>query len=323
MLEVFLKRYSWTANLVVLFAAAWLTAKTVNTAIGAAIRPTPQIDVASLPTSGAASLPVPSLDAEKLYPLFGIQPPQTPVAGEAAGPQAPPAPRTCRDIRAPPVSTSLHAQLVGAIVADDPRWSTAVVVDTSSRETHTYAIGESVLGSPLLSVERIRDDRDSTGRGFRVVAIVCNDGQKQYSDFDSGGPNVGVAAAPPPPFAAPAKPVTDPDGIRKLADNRYEVKKSVIDGTLSNLNNIATQARIVPSFKNGVANGFKLFSVQPDSFYTQIGVENGDVIQKINSQDVDDPGKFFQLYQGLKEERNISIDVVRNGQRQTFSYDIR
>jgi len=322
MLEVFLKRYSWTANLVVLFAAAWLTAKTVNTAIGAAIRPTPQIDVASLPTSGAASLPVPSLDAEKLYPLFGIQPPQTPVAGEAAGPQAPPAPRTCRDIRAPPVSTSLHAQLVGAIVADDPRWSTAVVVDTSSRETHTYAIGESVLGSPLLSVERIRDDRDSTGRGFRVVAIVCNDGQKQYIDFDSGGPNVGVAAAPPPPFAAPAKPVTDPDGIRKLADNRYEVKKSVIDGTLSNLNNIATQARIVPSFKNGVANGFKLFSVQPDSFYTQIGVENGDVIQKINGYEINSPDKALEVYQKLRDSQHITMDIERNGQTIRKEYNI-
>ena len=41
------------------------------------------------------------------------------------------------------------------------------------------------------------------------------------------------------------------------------------------MNQIATQARIVPSFKNGVANGFKLFSIQPGSLYSAIGVENG------------------------------------------------
>ena len=35
------------------------------------------------------------------------------------------------------------------------------------------------------------------------------------------------------------------------------------------------------------------------------------------------PGKFFQLYQGLKEERNISIDLMRGGQRQSLSYEIR
>jgi type II secretory pathway component PulC len=38
---------------------------------------------------------------------------------------------------------------------------------------------------------------------------------------------------------------------------------------------------------------------------------------------VDDPGKFFQLYQGLKDEKRISIDLLRNGQRQTLNYDIQ
>ena len=39
MLEVFLKKYGWVANLVLLAAAAWLLARTVNTAVGAAITP--------------------------------------------------------------------------------------------------------------------------------------------------------------------------------------------------------------------------------------------------------------------------------------------
>jgi len=324
MLEVFLKKYSWTANLVLLFAAAWLLAKTVNTALGAVIRPTPSIDVASLPASAPAAPLVAALDVEKLYPLFGLQPPAAPTPG---APEAPPPPRTCTDVRAPPVATSLRAQLVGAIVADEPRWSTAVVVDTSSRETRTYGIGETVLGSTLLSVERLRDERDATGRGFRVVAIVCHDGQKQYIDFETGGggPNVGVAAAPLPPFAA-APPRADdsipPDGIRKVADNRYEVKKSVIDGTLSNLNNVATQARIVPSFKNGVANGFKLFSIQPGSFYSAIGVENGDVIQKINGYEMNSPDKALEIYQKLHDAQHITMDIERNGQIVRKEYNI-
>jgi type II secretory pathway component PulC len=38
---------------------------------------------------------------------------------------------------------------------------------------------------------------------------------------------------------------------------------------------------------------------------------------------VDDPAKFFQMYQSLKEERSISIDLMRGGQRQTLNYEIR
>ena len=326
MLEVFLKKYSWTANLVVLFMAAWLLAKTVNTAVGAAIRPTPSIDVASLPSAGPGAPLVAALEVDKLYPLFGLQPPAAALAtaggpGGPGGPAAPAAARTCTDVRAPPVATSLRAQLVGAIVAEDPRWSTAVVVDTTSRETRTYGIGEKLLGSTLLSVERLRDERDATGRGFRVVAIVCNDGQKQFVDFGTGGqaPNVGVSPLPPPPGSPPGKPG---DGIRKLGENRYEVKKSVIDSTLSNLNNIATQARLVPSFKNGVANGFKLFSIQPGSFYSEIGVENGDVVEKINGYEINSPDKALEIYQKLRDSEHITMDIERNGQVIRKEYDV-
>ena len=51
MLDLFFRKYAWTANLALLFAAAWLSAKTVNTLVGALVRPRPQVDVSSLPTA--------------------------------------------------------------------------------------------------------------------------------------------------------------------------------------------------------------------------------------------------------------------------------
>ena len=113
-----------------------------------------------------------------------------------------------------------------------------------------------------------------------------------------------------------------PDGVKKIADNKYDVKKSVLDGTLSNLNSVATQARIVPSFKNGVANGFKVFSIQPNSFYTAIGVENGDVIQKINGYEINSPDKALEIYQKLREARHVTVDVERNGQVIRKEYNV-
>ena len=325
MLDVFLKKYGWVVNAILLAAAAWLLAKTVNTAVGSAIRPTPRVD----PNAGQApqaAQAFASLDVDKLYPLIGLKPPAVVAAGSA--PEAPPPPRTCSDLEAPPVPTSLRVQLVAGIVSDHPRWSTAVLMDQALRTTRTYGIDEEVQGAKLLSVERIRDDRDPSGRGFRVAAIVCHDGRKEFIDFDSGGgaspaPNVGVAAVPAPVVAA-AEPTAaiPPDGVRKTADNKYDVKKSVLDGTLSNLNSVATQARIVPSFKNGVANGFKVFSIQPNSFYTAIGVENGDVIQKINGYEINSPDKALEIYQKLREARHVTVDVERNGQVIRKEYNV-
>ncbi len=324
MLEVFLKKYGWVVNLVLLATAAWLLAKTVNTAVGAAIRPTPRVETGGGPV-GPQPPAFAGLDVDKLYPLIGQKPPPVPVAGSAA--EAPPPPRTCSDLQAAPVPTSLRAQLVAGIVHERPQWSTAVIVDKGNGQTHTYGVGDDVQGCRLLSVERIRDERDPTGRAFRVVAIVCHDGRKEYVDFDSGGggaphaavaPNVGVAPVPPP-AAAPA-PSTE--GIAKTSDNKYEVKKAVLDNTLSNLNSVATQARIVPSFKNGQANGFKVFSIQPNSFYSAIGVENGDVIQKINGYEINSPDKALEIYQKLREARHVTVDIERNGQVIRKEYNV-
>ncbi len=325
MLDLFLRKYAWTAKLLLLFAAAWLSAKIVNTAVGALIRPTPRIDLAALPAGAARAQLWAQLEADRLYPLIGQKPP-APAPTEEPGQTAPPPPRTCGDRMAPPVKSGLRALLVAGVIAEQPRWSIASITDLATRDTRVYGIGDSVLGAQLLSVERIRDDRDTTGQGFKVVAIVCNNGQKEFLDFEAAegvtlasGPNLGVFN-PTAPAPAPVPPAAE--GVKPLGDNRYEVQHRLIESTLSNLNSIATQARIVPSFKNGVANGFKLFSIQPGSLYAAIGVENGDVIQKINGYEINSPDKALEVYQKLRDSRHITIEIERNGQAVRKEYNV-
>jgi general secretion pathway protein C len=324
MLDLFFRKYAWTANLVLLFAAAWLSAKTVNTLVGALIRPRPEVDLAATaPPPPRPQLPV-NLDTDALYRLIGVAPPKAP---EAAGPAAPPTPRNCEDVRASPKKSDLRMQLVAGVIADRARFSLATINDLTTRETHVLGVGDEVGAVRLLGVERVRDDRDATGNGFRVVAIICNSGTKEYLDFEPGSgvaapemPNIGVAPVPPRP--GPPGPGGSMTGVRQLADNRYEIERNVLDNTLGDLNKIATQARIVPSFKNGAANGFKLFSIQPGSLYSSIGIENGDVVQRVNGYEINSPEKALELYQKLKESGHVTIQLERGGQMITKEYNI-
>jgi general secretion pathway protein C len=84
--------------------------------------------------------------------------------------------------------------------------------------------------------------------------------------------------------------------------------------TLSaNLNDIAMQARIVPAFRDGVAVGFKLFSIRPDSIYAAFGIQNGDVIRNINGLDLNSPEKALEIYSKLKETCRFDIGLERDG----------
>jgi len=112
-------------------------------------------------------------------------------------------------------------------------------------------------------------------------------------------------------------------GVRKLSEGKWAVDQREVASNTENMNQLLTQARALPYLENGKTAGFRISEIVPGSIYEKIGLQNGDVIQKINAQDVDDPGKFFQLYQGLKEEKNITIDLMRAGQRQTLNYEIR
>ena len=83
MLDLFFRKYAWTANLLILFAAAWFSARMVNTLLGALIRPRPQADLSALPAGARPAIPL-VFDEKKLYHLLGLDPP------------AAPSPRPCR-----------------------------------------------------------------------------------------------------------------------------------------------------------------------------------------------------------------------------------
>ena len=99
--------------------------------------------------------------------------------------------------------------------------------------------------------------------------------------------------------------------------------RTEIDRTLANLNDVAMQARIVPAFKDGQAQGFKLFSIRPDSIYSKIGVQNGDVIKRINGFELNSPEKALEVYSKLKEASRIEIELERNGSSVRKNYTIR
>jgi len=113
------------------------------------------------------------------------------------------------------------------------------------------------------------------------------------------------------------------DSVKRLSDGRFMVDQKEVLASTENMGQILTQARALPYQEQGKTVGFRISEITSGSIYEKIGLQNGDVIQRVNAQDVDDPAKFFQLYQGLRNERNITIDLIRGGQRQTLNYEIR
>lgn len=307
--EFLFKKHFWLVHLGFLFLVALLVARTGNAFVEAALTPLPTGTARAAPRLAPVEAVTP-LDNEKLAKLTGLTwPKPEPDVKEPTAPAV--------DHNAAPVKSSLRVKLLGTLLAGLPEWSLASIQDVVTLKSQTYLIGDKVQGAEVVEIERAR-------------VIVIHNGRREYIDGTAGDGQVAAFAAPPPVVAATSAANTAPPqggnlgaGIKATSENEYEVPKAEIDKTLSNLNDVAMQARIVPAFKDGVAQGFKLFSIRPDSIYSKIGIQNGDVIKRINGYDLNSPEKALEIYSKLKEATRIDIEVERNGASVRKTYNVR
>ncbi|WP_338279076.1 type II secretion system protein GspC [Corallococcus caeni] len=304
-MELFFRKYFWSVNLLFILLVALLAARTVNLFVESSISPAPASEAPArvAQRTHAADSGLATIDAERLSRLTGVKLPEPEVAVKE-----PPSPEF--DANAPPSKSGLRVKLLGTLVAANPDWSFASIQDMTTQRSQTYMIGNNLMGATIMEIERER-------------VIINNNGRREFIDGQPG--DGAVAAYTPPPTATPAAttPNSLGNGIKSTGENEYEVPKAEIDKTLSNLNDVAMQARIVPAFKDGQAVGFKLFSIRPDSIYSKIGVQNGDVIRRINGFDMNSPEKALEIYSKLKDSSRIEIEIERNGAPIRKSYNVR
>jgi general secretion pathway protein C len=181
--------------------------------------------------------------------------------------------------------------------------------------------GESFAGAVL---------EDATGQAFYRIHQKLSDGsvivkvmRDKISIKKPDGPVIDIQVVDDTKIVSVQKPGGPVTGVKKVSDGKYMVDQKEVQASTENMGQILTQARALPYLEQGKSVGFRISEIVPGSIYEKIGIVNGDVIQRVNSQDVDDPAKFFQVYQGLKNERNITVDLLRGGQRQTLNYEIR
>jgi len=106
-------------------------------------------------------------------------------------------------------------------------------------------------------------------------------------------------------------------------ENSITVDEKELNNALSNLPLLLQQARAVPYFKNGKSIGLRLFAIRPGSLYEKIGLQNGDILKKINSTDLSDISQAIKLFEKLKQEKNVTVVLERQREDKTLNYVIR
>jgi len=133
---------------------------------------------------------------------------------------------------------------------------------------------------------------------------------------------VRVAARPQPVRTAP-QPAGISIQVNKIGENAFSMDEDTVAQLTGNINQFMTQARIIPYFEGNQSAGYRLAAMRPGSAFEQLGFRAGDIIQRVNTVELTSPEKMYTIFQNLKDEKRVTVDVLRQGQKNTLTYEIR
>ncbi|HXJ37408.1 MAG TPA: hypothetical protein VMS22_25550 [Candidatus Eisenbacteria bacterium] len=166
---------------------------------------------------------------------------------------------------------------------------------------------------------------DTLGEG-RVASIAWD---HLVLATPGGETTIELAAAPraddgTTPDPAPREPAPLSAAlVRQTAANAFVVDRRELAGAADDMSGLMTQLRAVAEVEEGRPAGFRLFQIKDDSIFRRLGLQDGDVVQRVNGQAASDPATLLAFLQRLRTEPRVALDIRRGKERRTLVYDLR
>ncbi|VEN72554.1 conserved hypothetical protein [Candidatus Desulfarcum epimagneticum] len=200
--------------------------------------------------------------------------------------------------------TRLDLKLLGTIVGG-PENSAAVIAKSSRRKQRLYRIGDSVENAVIKMIlwERI---------------VLSVDGREEILEMEKKGAQKIAAAS-----AGTRKKRGRAKKQRPPIKRRITLRRSVIEKSLTDISGLMKDIRVRPHLENGRPAGMALSRVRPSSIFRKMGLAGGDILTGVNGKRIQSAGDAMRLYQGLKNDRSISVDIIRRGRKHIIDYSFK
>ncbi len=192
--------------------------------------------------------------------------------------------------------------LIGTVVG--PKELSYAIFKDSSGMQEVFKVGESVFG--LGSLYAVKKDKAVIKKGESTFDFQLEDVKvKEIAKPGAmGGPSFSGFA-------------------QRIGGASYMVDQAKLQQAIKNPSQMMTDARLRPNIANGKEEGFVLSEVKPGGIYQSLGLQDGDVLLRINEYDISNPEKALQAFTALRGLDRVQIDLIRSGSRMTMTYQIK
>ena len=202
--------------------------------------------------------------------------------------------------------TRLNLKLWGTVAADNRKAGIArAVIEAPKRHRQgLYQVGDTIQEAKVLEIFRSGVVLDVNGKKEKLTLAERKDGQ---------GPRRLTSRHSPPkttarPRSGPAK--------------RISLNRSQVDNALENLNQLMSEVKIRPYFKEGQASGFIVSNIARDSVVRDMGLKTGDIVTGINGREIKTADDAMAFYEKLRSGETLSIELKRRGRPEVIEYTV-
>ena len=195
---------------------------------------------------------------------------------------------------------------LNGVILISGRKSIALIRRAGQRESEIYRKGDRLDNAEIIKIERDR--------------VLLNDGRNtivlpMYYRYM----NKTARASPvPAQEKVAAERFSDAKEIKKVL-SRSDVETKVFQ----KVNELLTQIAISPYMNDGKMEGLRLVRVPRNNIVYELGGRSGDILRRVNGHEINQIDQMYKLWDNIKDDSFISVDLERNNQIFTYSFDIR
>jgi len=102
----------------------------------------------------------------------------------------------------------------------------------------------------------------------------------------------------------------------------YKMSRAEIQEYAKNFGQILEDINIIEVKNRGKLKGFKITRIRPNTPFSYLGLQKGDIIIKVNNEPLKSYADALNIYQNIDDIKEIELIVMRNNKEKELRYEI-
>jgi len=203
----------------------------------------------------------------------------------------------------PVVREQIELRLLGTVEGPE-EVACAVIEDMKTKVQDLYVTGDVIRDARIETIERTRIVL--LRGGVREVLNLYVAGESSVALGEDAG-----------------SPVTEDrsvaGAVKVISPTERAINKSAFFAKIGGMEAVLKTVEASPYLVNGQAKGLRITGLEGLSMARYVGLENGDVIQRINGQTITNKRKAFQVLRKARALASSDIQLLRGREEKTLS----